>query len=175
MLNSTLYLTGIEFMSREAIENQETTMPIIGTDASAQIGDFAQSISVPGNVTVETLVFACSWPWISIYLLASVVMLGAAIAAAVLKRMTTGRDYLGYVSSIVREGGKAGMPGGGAGIGGMERSRRLRDLKIRLGDVGDGGEGFEIGVGAQLSVGRVGIGGVGTEGVGGLERGKLYV
>lgn len=162
-------------MNGEANENQETTMPIIGTDASTQIGDLAQSISVPGNVTVETSVFACSWPWVSVYLLATVMMFGAAIAAAVLKRMIVGRDYLGYVSSVVREGGKAGMPCGGARINGMERSRRLRDLKIRLGDVGDGGEGFEIGVGAQLSVGRVGIGGVGREGIGGLERGKLYV
>lgn len=50
---------------------------------------------------------------------------------------------------------------------------------IRLGDVGNVDGGFEIGVGAKVMVGRVGIGMLGlADGRGGvraLERGRMYL
>jgi len=61
----------------------------------------------------------------------------------------------------------------------MGRTRRLRDLKIRLGDVGNVRNGWQIGVGAALSVGRLGVGAGGGKGgaevVRGLDGRKLYI
>lgn len=57
---------------------------------------------------------------------------------------------------------------GGVRLTGYERARKLRDLELKLGDLGNVGEGWEIGVGAALSVGRVGLGRKGG-------RGKLEV
>lgn len=85
-------------------------------------------------------------------------MLVAAIAAAVLERKTLARDYLGAVSSLVREGGRADMPQGGVGGDGLRRSRRMAKMRVRLGDVGRS-EGYGVGVGAALSVGKLGVGG----------------
>jgi hypothetical protein len=62
----------------------------------------------------------------------------------------------------------------------MQRARQMRELRIRLGDVGDVDGGCEIGTGVALRVGRVAIGGVGGVNerggtVRGLDRKKLYV
>lgn len=58
-----------------------------------------------------------------------------------------------------------GLPRGGARLSGMERTRRLRGVRVKFGDVGGEGErerggglGWEVGIGARVGVGRLGVG-----------------
>ena len=71
----------------------------------------------------------------------------------------------------------------------MQRTRANRDLRVRLGDVGDVDGGWSIGTGVALTVGRLGLGNwregrekrarrEGTDGEGEarrLDRRKLYL
>ena len=80
---------------------------------------------------------------------------------------------MGYVSSIVRESQYGGMPKGGVNMDGLERTRGLRNLRVRLGDVGDVERGFEIGTGVALSVGQMAVGQEGATKK--IEKRKLYI
>lgn len=147
--------------------------------ARLAISRLDQSITVPGTSVVRELVFICQWPWMTVFLLATAAVFAAGVAAAVVRRFMIGRDYLGFVSSLCRESYAVGVPSGGVAMGGLERTRRLKDLKVRLGDVGDVRDGFQIGVGAHLNVGQMGVGAVRGKGaaevVRTLDRRKLYV
>ena len=100
-------------------------------------------------------------------------MLLAAIASAILQRKTLARDYLGFVSSLARESQYVGAPIGGADMDGLKRSKLLGEMNIKLGDVGTVQEGWQIGLGAALSVGKVGIGS--SDNVVALDKRKLYI
>jgi hypothetical protein len=65
------------------------------------------------------------------------------------------------------------MPKGGVNMDGLERTRGLRNLRVRLGDVGDVERGFEIGTGVALSVGQMAVGEEGATKK--IERKKLYI
>jgi hypothetical protein len=155
--NSSLYLTGTQ-LPFQAPGNLDAaimaTAPSLTTAASSS----------------TTFLFHVSRPWIAIYLLACTVMLIAAIAATILQHLTLSRDYLGFVSSTVRESVYSDMPRGGVRLDGLGRTRKLRDMRVWLGDVGNE-NGMQIGIGAALSVGRLGIGGRGTRR---LDKRKLY-
>jgi len=56
-------------------------------------------------------------------------------------------------------------------LDGLAKSRKLRSLRVKLGDVGDG-ERLLIGIGAALNVRRLGIGGDDTRK---LDRRTLYI
>lgn len=58
-------------------------------------------------------------------------------------------------------------------MNGLERSRLCRDVRVKLGDVGDMEGGCEVGTGVAVRVGRLGIGG--EDVVGELDRRKLYL
>lgn len=87
--------------------------------------------------------------------------------------MTKARGYLGYVSSLVRESEYGGMPKGEVNLDGVEMARKLRNLRVRLGDVGDIDRGFEIGTGVALTVGQLAIGEEGATKK--IDRRKLYI
>ena len=141
------------------------------SQSSTSVGSATSTVTA--QTTVQSLVFAVHWPWMAIFLLAITIMLLSAIASAILLRKTLARDYLGFVSSLARESRYAVMPVGGANTDGLGRSKRLRKLQIRLGDVGDVQEGWQIGLGAALTVGRLGIGT--SNNVAPLDKRKLYV
>lgn len=167
ILNSTEFLTG--------------SSPLPGNNGAAtDDGDLVSAIqnqtatfTVPTNVTSEVEVHVCSYPWIGAFVAATLALPLSAIAAAILHRQTHARDYLGFVSSIARESQFAGMPKGGVNMDGLQRTHDLRNLRVRLGDVGDIDRGFEIGTGVALTVGQLAIGEEG--GTKKIDRGKLYV
>lgn len=84
----------------------------------------------------------------------------AATAGAILNRNTLARDYLGFVSSIVRESQFVKLETGNVRMHGMERTRRARGLSVKLGDVGDSSRGMDIGTGVRLGVGLMRVGDV---------------
>ncbi|KAG0649050.1 hypothetical protein D0Z07_4744 [Hyphodiscus hymeniophilus] len=127
-------------------------------DLVALIQNLTSTFTVPANITSHAQVYVASYPWLITYLISSLTLPFSALAAAILSRLSKAPDYLGFVSSIARESQYAGVPRGGVGMDGIQRTRGLRSIRIRLGDVGDAERGVEIGTGVALSVGVLAIG-----------------
>jgi hypothetical protein len=172
--NSTAFLTGDTTLT--PLTNPTPDDSQIYT----QIQALSPTIAIQANATSTEQIYSISWPYLSIFLLATTILPLSVLISAILSRQTLTRDYLGYVSSLARESQFVDTPNGGVTLDGMQRARQMRELRIRLGDVGDVDGGFEIGTGVALRVGRVAIGGVGGVNerggtVSGLDRMKLYV
>jgi hypothetical protein len=96
------------------------------------------------NISVQTVTkrvsvapaYALDGPWFGLFLLANVVMLGASLVALALKLSCSGPEVLGYVSSLTRDSPHFSMDGNfNSTVDGAERSRLMRNLRVRLGDV----------------------------------------
>lgn len=168
-LNSTTYLTS------SALSASPKSVAMTPSALSSQIRN--ASITVPANTTALVQIYSASYPWITVSLISTTLLLAAAITAAIISRLTLTREYLPYVSSLLRESQFSSMPTGGVQLAGIARSRECKDLKVRLGDVGDVGAGWTVGTGVKLPVGRIAIGDwdEGEWGVERVRRGKLYV
>ncbi|TVY35005.1 hypothetical protein LSUB1_G006316 [Lachnellula subtilissima] len=170
--NSTTYLTGSPLPP-------SSILVMTSAELASQVKN--PTITVPANTTQLIQVFSTSYPWLLIFLLSNTVLLLSAIAAALLSRLTLARDYLPYVSSLLRESQFSSMPRGGVRRAGLARSRDFRALKVRLGDVGDVAAGWRVGTGVTVSVGRMAVGDWDGDGDGrewGVERvrgGKWYL
>lgn len=112
-----------------------------------------------------------SWPWLGADIASNCVLLIAAILSFWLRKHTLAPDIFGFVSTLTRDNRNFAMPEGGSALGGIDRARRMKHVKVKIGDVGSGR--------SEEGVGRIGIvwaGGKGTENreVRDLERGKVY-
>lgn len=109
--------------------------------------------------------YAISWPWIVIDIIASFVLLVAAVGALILRQKTQAPDIFGYVSSMTRDNDLLDVPGGSA-LGGIDRSRMMKHVQVKLGQVPAGNGQSRIAftyVGEDDHCART------------LEKGKLYV
>ncbi|EHK97827.1 hypothetical protein M7I_6410 [Glarea lozoyensis 74030] len=149
LLDFPSFVTGKEMPSAEAATSPEVLL--------AAIRNRKPSITVPATITSFVLTYVCVWAWAAIFILATAMMLIAVIVTVIIRRKTLARDYLPYVSSLVRESQFVTMPRGGVRMDGMTRAKEMRDLKVRLGDVGDVGAGWEIGTGVAVSVGQLAV------------------
>jgi len=116
-------------------------------DTSAMMGGFSSqpfvdpsrwnfyTAQVNGTNQIFVEVYRCHWPWLVILVVATTVMSGATAISIVLEGRICGPDLLGYVSSLVRT--TPYVYGGFArsNLSGIERSRVLFSLKLRLLDV----------------------------------------
>jgi hypothetical protein len=172
--NSTQFLTG------DTVLTPLTTPTPNDSQIYTQIQALSPTIAIQANTTTASEIYTISWPYLSVFLLATAILPVSVFVSAILSRQTLMRDYLGYVSSLARESQFMDTPSGGVTMDGMQRARQMKDLFIRLGDVGDVDGGVEVGTGVALRVGRVAIGGVGvvnerTGSVRSLDRRKLYL
>jgi hypothetical protein len=167
-MNSTSYLTGEA--SSMPLQEATTDPAVISTLLKA----LSPSLTLPTNTTLPgSDTYAISIPFLTLFLLASLMIPLSAIISLILSRLTLTRDYLGYVSSLARESQYVEFPDGGVGLDGMQRSRMCTERRVRLGDVGDVDGGWSIGTGVALTVGRFALGDeVKTRGVDGR---KLYL
>ncbi|KAF2706129.1 hypothetical protein K504DRAFT_470984 [Pleomassaria siparia CBS 279.74] len=111
----------------------------------------------------STLVYATRWKWFSTLLFASIVLQIAAYAGLVLKYMTLAPDIIGYASSLTLTNPYTPGPTGGTTLNGLERSKLLSDMPVRIGDVRPGDR---VGV---VAFARADLGLVA-----GLRRGRVY-
>ena len=116
-------------------------------DTSAMMGGFSSEFFVDpakwnfytaqanGTNTFYVEVYRCHWPWLIIFVVATAVMSGATIISIVLEGRLCGPDVLGYVSSLIRN--TPYVHGGfvRSNLSGIERSRALFSLKLRLLDI----------------------------------------
>jgi hypothetical protein len=168
IINSTSYLTGD---SSTLPSQQAATSP---TALTAQISSLSPALTITTNSTLPgTEIYTVSWPFFSLFLFSSLMIPLAALISFILSRLTLSRDYLGYVSSLARESQYVTFPNGGVGLDGLQRTRMCREMRVRLGDVGDVDGGFSIGTGVALTVGMMALGN--EKGTRGLDRRKLYL
>ncbi|EXJ73738.1 uncharacterized protein A1O5_03500 [Cladophialophora psammophila CBS 110553] len=90
--------------------------------------------------------YATNKAWIAVDFLSQTVLLAAAIAAFWLRKNTIAPDIFGYVSSLTRDNPHIDLPDGGTTLGGLERARLLRDVKVRIADVSRDGEVGHVGL-----------------------------
>lgn len=96
--------------------------------------------------------YAVSWPWIAVDIVSCAILLVASIIACRLRVKTLAPDIFGYVSSLTRDNQYLQVPDNGTTLGGIERARLLKGVKVKIGDVS----------GPHESVGRVGLAQVGS-------------
>lgn len=83
------------------------------------------------------------WEWIAMDYVSGIILLIAAIGSFWLRRHTLAPDIFGYVSTLTRDNPHFPVPRGGSTLDGIERTRALGRMKVKLGDVAgpDGGVG----------------------------------
>ncbi|PGH06395.1 hypothetical protein GX51_02407 [Blastomyces parvus] len=86
-------------------------------------------------VTLEHHLYATDAAWLSVFLITTTVMFCAAIISSVLAFCTSIPDVLGYASSLTRDSAHFPHANEGSVLDGLIRSRKLKDKKVRLGDV----------------------------------------
>jgi hypothetical protein len=89
-----------------------------------------------GTSMVRTAIFVCQFHWLAVLLLAAAALclMGVALLALQL-RCTLALDMLRYVTSMIDASPYFGTPPGGMVLEGMARTRLLRDVRVRIGDV----------------------------------------
>jgi hypothetical protein len=112
--------------------------------------------------------YALLWPWVITDFVTCAILLAAAIVSFWLRRHTLAPDILGYVSSLTRDNPHFALSEVGSALSGIERSRRMQSLMIKIGDVGGTGED-------NGTVGRIGIGHALNENVSGLRKDLKYL
>ncbi|KAF1842363.1 uncharacterized protein K460DRAFT_292905 [Cucurbitaria berberidis CBS 394.84] len=101
---------------------QRSDSPFIGATTTATV-----------TSTVE--IFACNTAWLSLLMVASVVIFITGAVALALKHRTLGPEVFGFVSSMTYENPWVRIPRGGTMLDAMERARLLKDVEVHVGDV----------------------------------------
>ena len=110
-------------------------------DPTSMMGDIdaeaVELISATGKNVVWRNVYRCQWGWWFAYVLATTAMLTAAIASLTFDCLLKSPELLGYCSSLVRDSRFFDARyGTGSAVGGAERARTFKTLRLKLMDVG---------------------------------------
>ncbi|KAF2994783.1 hypothetical protein E8E13_000190 [Curvularia kusanoi] len=116
-----------------------TFQPLRCTSDSAQKSNPGDGCDLIDFTTAEisrnTRIYRASKVWVSLLLLTSIFMLLLGIASIMLQCLNTVPDILGYVSTLTRDNPYVELPTNASVLGGPERTRLLRNLRIQLTDV----------------------------------------
>ena len=86
-------------------------------------------------VTTVTDVYICNKTWAVILLVASSMLLLFRVYSAIVKYKIRGPQVLGFVSTMTRDNPYINLPPGGCTLDGLERTRLLKNMEIKLRDV----------------------------------------
>ncbi|KAK5084761.1 hypothetical protein LTR05_005839 [Lithohypha guttulata] len=112
--------------------------------------------------------YRIDWRWVPIDFISSAILLAAAIASWWLRTKTLAPDIFGYVSSLTRDNEHVPLPTEGSMLSGIDRARMLKNVKVKIGDLGAGPSTHEG------NVGRIGLAPADAS-VSGLRQERLYV
>ncbi|MCJ1383335.1 hypothetical protein MMC17_006448 [Xylographa soralifera] len=142
--------------------NQTTEVGTAGIDLEGK--SYGNATWAKSNATYlfTQEVYITSWAWLAVLLGSSVVLLVAGVAGVIWDSHIVGPDILGFASSLTRNNKYMDLPKDESTMGGAERARLLRDVKVMMQDVKAGSE-----------VGKVALGTV-TESAQRLKLGRLY-
>jgi hypothetical protein len=105
------------------------------TNASGDMSDPPLALHTQAQLSTLKEIYTCNWAWLGVYSLASSVLLIAAILGVVLNHLIFMPDILAACSSLTRDNPFVRVPRGGSTLSGFERSRLLKEMRVRLGDV----------------------------------------
>lgn len=120
-------------------------------DSNVTAGGYAVQ-NATGEVTPDFLVLQCHRNWLAILIIASAIMLLAAIVAAVFGLLRRGPDILDRASLFLRDNPHANVPAGSTMEHGFDQARRLKDVRLCLGDVKAGHDRGHVAVGTVDAV-----------------------
>jgi hypothetical protein len=120
-----------------------------------------QTVTAESTHMTRAIWYRVNWGWLAVYVLAIAVMFLAAILGVVARFYVLAPEVLGFVSSVTRDNPYVRIPVGGTTLDGLERARLLKNVRVKIGNVGDvGGEAGYIAVGSEERVGGLMKGGV---------------
>jgi hypothetical protein len=100
-----------------------------------------------------------SLPWIAVDLITCGILFMSAVASFWLRTVTFAPDIFGYVSSLTRDNPHMRLPEGGSTLSGLDRTRALKDVKVKIADLnGDRADVGHIGltvVHADIEMGQL--------------------
>ena len=137
--------------------------PILQTSALNQTLEEAARVpavqrSTMGQNVVITEVFSASFPWLAVLFACCAILIAAAILNCVIDSRLLAPDILGYVSSITLSNPYIPLPKGGSTLDGVDRTKAIGHVKVRLQDVANDEEVGRIALssieGAPLKKGR---------------------
>lgn len=110
------------------------------------------ALTVTGEATPDHLVLECRRGWLAILVIASMTMLFAATATAILGLLRRGPEILDRASLILRDNPYANVPPASSMENGHEQARRLKDIRLRLGDAKPGLNRGHVAIGTTDAV-----------------------
>jgi len=113
--------------------------------------DYA-ALNVTGVVTPDHLVLECRRGWLAVLVVASMIMLFAAIAAAILGLLLRGPEILDRASLVLRDNPFVNVPAASSMEDGFDQARRLKDARLCLGDASSGLERGHVAIGTMDAV-----------------------
>ncbi|TKA35707.1 hypothetical protein B0A49_13487 [Cryomyces minteri] len=93
------------------------------------------AVTSNGTATRAHQIYVCNFVWLAWLLISTIALLIIGIVGIVLKERTLAPDMLGYVASMTYENPHVNLPHGEGALDARERTRALRDLRVRIGDV----------------------------------------
>ncbi|KAJ6015863.1 hypothetical protein N7540_010454 [Penicillium herquei] len=93
-------------------------------------------------------IYNVNFVWLGIFLVATIVMAAAAVVTIVLTLLSLNPDVLGYVSTFIWSSPSLDLPQSGTFIPADRKTRSIRPLEIRLGDLRGEEEIGELAVGS---------------------------
>jgi hypothetical protein len=102
-------------------------------------------------------VYACHRAWLALLFACAAALLAAGVAGMALGARALVPDMLGYAASMTYNNPHFALPGRGRGgvLDAMDRARVLRNVRVRVGDVGAAGSISSSGGGGGGGVGRI--------------------
>ena len=140
-----------------AIQGDYSTQDWAGQDYSFR--------NATGQLISPQTIFVCNQAWLTILLISSLAMMFCGIASIVFSIHRRGPDILDHFYSFTGDNPyvTAKVPLGGSNMHGMDRTRYLKDVRVKLGDVA-----------LEADVGHIAVGTLDTQNIATLRRGRLY-
>ena len=134
------------------------------SNPNASNGNCQYVLDTPATATHSTEVIICNDGWLVALCVASAIMIIATGLRFITTLVRHSSDLLFNVSTLTRDNPYVGLPLAGSTMEDAKRSRLLKDLEVRLGDVEP-----------TRDIGHYGIGAVTADRyVGSLKKGRLY-
>jgi len=102
--------------------------------------------STVGTMTRTFEVYRASQLWVAILLITTMFLQILAILGLILEAVIVGPEVLGFASSLTRDNPYVPVPPGNSAVGGAERARLFRDLRLQIADMEPGEENGYIAV-----------------------------
>ncbi|UPK95611.1 hypothetical protein LCI18_006546 [Fusarium solani-melongenae] len=105
------------------------------TESAALTGMEPKYGSTTGIFSTATVVYRVQHKWMGLYIVSLVVMSICAVATIVLRLLIRAPDFLTSVAGLTRDSPYINVPPGGSTLDGEERSRLLRNRRLKIVDV----------------------------------------